>query len=103
MAAEREQCLAEVTRRGREPLDGGLGLNSSNFRQVFLEFSGERWGSIKIGRDLGVFGSDAILSDMTLSGVGTSMTPATSVGTANGMSTIVESRSRPGNGTRTKM
>jgi predicted porin len=53
------------------PIDGGLGLNSSNFRQVFLEFSGENWGGIKIGRDLGVFGSDAILSDMTLSGVGT--------------------------------
>jgi predicted porin len=53
------------------PIDGGLGLNSSNFRQVFLEFSGTNWGSIKIGRDLGVFGSDAILSDMTLSGVGT--------------------------------
>ena len=52
------------------PIDGGLGLNSSNFRQVFLEFSGENWGGIKIGRDLGLFGSDAILSDMTLSGVG---------------------------------
>lgn len=53
------------------PIDGGLGLNSSNFRQVYLEFSGENWGSIKIGRDLGIFGSDAILSDMTLLGVGT--------------------------------
>jgi predicted porin len=53
------------------PIDGGLGLNSANFRQVFLEFSGESWGGIKIGRDLGLFGSDAILSDMTLSGVGT--------------------------------
>jgi predicted porin len=53
------------------PLDGGLGLNSTNFRQVFLEFSGTNWGGIKIGRDLGLFGSDAILSDMTLSGVGT--------------------------------
>jgi predicted porin len=53
------------------PIDGGLGLNSSNFRQVFLEFSGTNWGGIKIGRDLGLFGSDAILSDMTLSGVGT--------------------------------
>src|SRR6476661_7218804 len=31
------------------------------------------------------------------------MTPATSVGTANGRSTTVESRSLPGNGTRTKM
>jgi predicted porin len=53
------------------PIDGGLGLNSTNFRQVFLEFSGTNWGGIKIGRDLGLFGSDAILSDMTLSGVGT--------------------------------
>jgi predicted porin len=53
------------------PIDGGLGLNSANFRQVFLEFSGTNWGGIKIGRDLGLFGSDAILSDMTLSGVGT--------------------------------
>jgi predicted porin len=53
------------------PIDGGLGLNSSNFRQVFIEFSGEDWGGFKIGRDLGLFGSDAILSDMTLLGVGT--------------------------------
>ena len=52
------------------PLDGGLGLNSENLRQVYLEWSGN-WGGVKIGRDLGVFGSDAILSDMTLLGVGT--------------------------------
>ena len=52
-------------------IDGGLGLNASNFRQVFLEWSGTNWGGIKIGRDLGIFGSDAILSDMTLLGVGT--------------------------------
>jgi predicted porin len=52
------------------PLDGGLGLNSENLRQVYLEFSGN-WGGIKIGRDIGIFGSDAILSDMTLLGVGT--------------------------------
>ena len=53
------------------PIDGGLGLNSANFRQVFIEFSGEDWGGFKLGRDLGLFGSDAILSDMTLLGVGT--------------------------------
>jgi predicted porin len=52
-------------------LDGALGLNSANFRQVFVEFSGTDWGGFKIGRDLGLFGSDAILSDMTLLGVGT--------------------------------
>jgi predicted porin len=52
------------------PIDGGLGLNSENLRQVFLEWGG-KWGSLKFGRDLGLFGSDAILSDMTLLGVGT--------------------------------
>jgi hypothetical protein len=52
------------------PLDGGLGLNSENLRQVYLEWSGT-WGGVKVGRDLGLFGSDAILSDMTLLGVGT--------------------------------
>jgi len=52
------------------PIDGGLGLNSENLRQVFVQF-GSDWGKLKIGRDLGLFGSDAILSDMTLLGVGT--------------------------------
>jgi predicted porin len=52
------------------PLDGGLGLNSENLRQVFVQF-GSDWGKVKIGRDLGLFGADAILSDMTLFGVGT--------------------------------
>jgi hypothetical protein len=52
------------------PIDGALGLNSENLRQVFLEWSGG-WGGLKFGRDLGLFGSDAILSDMTLLGVGT--------------------------------
>ena len=51
-------------------LDGALGQGSTNFRQVFLTFGTEEWGTIKIGRDLGVFGSDAILQDMTLLGVG---------------------------------
>ncbi len=50
--------------------DGALGQNDVNFRQVFLTFGTEQWGTIKLGRDLGVFGSDAILEDMTLLGVG---------------------------------
>jgi len=45
--------------------------NSLNIRQAFMSFGDASWGSIKAGRDLGVFGSDAILSDMTLLGVGT--------------------------------
>jgi len=46
------------------------GYNSLNIRQAFLTFGDASWGTIKAGRDLGVFGSDAILSDMTLLGVG---------------------------------
>jgi len=45
--------------------------NSLNIRQAFMTLGDASWGSIKAGRDLGVFGSDAILSDMTLLGVGT--------------------------------
>ena len=52
-------------------IDGALGLNTSNFRQVFLTFGNDELGTVKIGRDLGVFGSDAINNDMTLLGVGT--------------------------------
>ncbi len=49
----------------------GLGFNSVNFRQVYLTFGNEDIGTFKLGRDLGIFGSDAILSDMSLLGVGT--------------------------------
>ena len=52
-------------------IDGALGLNTSNFRQVFVTLGGDNFGTLKIGRDIGVFGSDAILNDMTLYGVGT--------------------------------
>jgi predicted porin len=39
-------------------------------RQAFLTFGDKSWGSFKLGKDLGIFASDAILSDMTLLGVG---------------------------------
>ncbi|MDP3942189.1 MAG: porin [Methylotenera sp.] len=48
------------------PLAGG----SQENRQAFLTFGDASWGSIKLGKDLGIFASDAILSDMTLLGVG---------------------------------
>jgi len=41
-----------------------------NARQSFITFGDKSWGSIKVGKDLGLFASDAILSDMTLLGVG---------------------------------
>jgi predicted porin len=46
------------------------GNNSINIRQAYMTFGDASWGTIKLGRDLGIFGSDAILSDMTLLGVG---------------------------------
>ncbi len=39
-------------------------------RQAFMTFGDKSWGSVKIGKDLGVFASNAILNDMTLLGVG---------------------------------
>jgi predicted porin len=40
-------------------------------RQEFLTFGDVSWGTVKMGRDIGLFGKDAILDDMTLLGVGT--------------------------------
>jgi predicted porin len=53
-------------------VDGTAGSNGSKIlnRQTYLSFGDKSWGSIKIGKDLGVFASDAILNDMTLLGVG---------------------------------
>ena len=48
----------------------GLGASSIDLRQNFLTFGDKSWGTVKVGRDIGLFGSDAILSDMTLLGVG---------------------------------
>ena len=42
----------------------------SEYRQAYITFGDQSWGSIKIGKDLGVFGANAILNDMTLLGVG---------------------------------
>jgi predicted porin len=48
----------------------GATLGSINQRQAFFTFGDASWGSIKLGKDLGIYASDAILSDMTLLGVG---------------------------------
>ena len=52
---------------GNQALQGGG--NTEN-RQAFLTFGDKSWGSVKMGKDLGIFGSTAILNDMTLLGVG---------------------------------
>jgi predicted porin len=40
------------------------------FRQSFMTFGDKSWGSIKLGKDIGIFAKNAILNDMTLLGVG---------------------------------
>ncbi|MCX7190576.1 MAG: porin [Methylotenera sp.] len=60
---------------------GAAGNNNLNIRQAYLTFGDASWGSITAGRNLGIFGSDAILSDMTLLGVGVG-------GPAGGSSTL---------------
>jgi predicted porin len=40
-------------------------------RQVYFTIGDKSWGTVKLGRDIGLFGQDAILDDMTLFGVGT--------------------------------
>jgi predicted porin len=46
------------------------GVSNQENRQAFLTFGDKSWGTIKLGKDIGVFAQDAILNDMTLLGVG---------------------------------
>ena len=48
----------------------GIGASTIDLRQNFLTFGTKAGGTVKVGRDIGLFGSDAILADMTLLGVG---------------------------------
>jgi len=65
---------------GGSSTKGGSGGSGEENRQAFLTFGDKSWGSIKVGKDLGIFGSTAILNDMTLLGVGA---PATTTGGGN--------------------
>jgi predicted porin len=47
-----------------------LGTAGLDVRQVFLTFGNKDMGTIMAGRNIGLFGADAILNDMTLLGVG---------------------------------
>jgi predicted porin len=65
---------------------GGLGGGGGEeHRQAFLTFGDKSWGSVKVGKDLGIFGSTAILNDMTLLGVGSQGI----VGSAGGTTTTL--------------
>ena len=51
-------------------LPAALGTPGIDARQVYFTFGDASWGTVKMGRDIGIFGKDAILDDMTLLGVG---------------------------------
>jgi len=55
---------------GASTIAAGKQSSQQENRQAFLTFGDASWGSIKLGKDLGIFASDAILNDMTLLGVG---------------------------------
>ena len=55
---------------GGSSANAGSGGSTEENRQAFLTFGDKSWGSFKFGKDLGIFGSTAILNDMTLLGVG---------------------------------
>ena len=61
--------LISLNPGGHSIHSGSAGSPNEN-RQALLTFGDKSWGSVKIGKDLGIYASDAILNDMTLLGVG---------------------------------
>jgi len=55
---------------GSATTQGGRQSSHQENRQAFLTFGDKSWGSVKLGKDLGIFAGTAILNDMTLLGVG---------------------------------
>ncbi len=58
-------------------------------RQTYVSFGDKSWGSIKLGKDLGIFASDAILNDMTLLGVGAIANGGAFVGSGSTVNTTI--------------
>jgi predicted porin len=56
--------------QGADLLNTALGSASIDMRQVFMTFGNDKMGTFLLGRNIGLFGADAILNDMTLPGVG---------------------------------
>jgi len=71
--------------------NGGAGSSYTNveYRQAFMTFGDKSWGSFKLGKDLGIFASDAILNDMTLLGVGGLAASATGYSSNSGGTTTL--------------
>lgn len=58
--------------QGAPLLNTALGTTGIDMRQVFMTFGNDGMGTFMLGRNIGLFGADAILNDMTLPGVGAS-------------------------------
>ena len=56
--------------QGASQLNTALGTTAIDMRQVYLTAGNEHMGTFLLGRNIGLFGADAILNDMTLPGVG---------------------------------
>jgi predicted porin len=61
-----------------------LGSAGLDVRQVFLTFGNKEMGTVLAGRNIGLFGADAILNDMTLLGVGANGSNAAPTNTSLG-------------------
>jgi len=55
---------------GSSTTQSGIQTAKQENRQAFMTFGDKSWGSILIGKNIGLFAQDAILNDMTLLGVG---------------------------------
>jgi len=66
-------------------------FGTTAFRTSYVSFGDKSWGSIKLGKDLGIFASDAILSDMTLLGVGGGLASQSGANTTLVVSVLVTS------------
>lgn len=56
--------------QGAGLLNTALGTTGIDMRQVFMTVGNKSMGELMLGRNIGLFGADAILNDMTLPGVG---------------------------------
>ena len=68
---------------------GGTGCDSPftqiDTRNLYFQFGNTEWGTVKLGRDIGLFGQKIILSDMTLLGLGGNSYASTPFNTTFGM------------------
>jgi predicted porin len=63
---------------GNPSANTALGTTGLDIRQVYMTFGNKDMGTFTLGRNIGLFGADVILNDMTLPGVGGPGAAATS-------------------------